>query len=91
MCVYNIYTICVGELDYTAIRSSNRDVVRTLSDSQRRACFDVFITDDQLPEDTEIFFLSLSLDDSVDQAVRDQVVIEPSQVYVDILDNDGML
>ena len=83
--------MCAGELDFTAIRSSNFDVFRTLSGSQRRACFDVFITDDGLPEDTETFSLSLSLDDSVDQAVRDQVVIEPSEVFVNILDNDGML
>ncbi len=82
---------CAVELDYTAIRSSNLDVFRTLGGSQRRACFDVFITNDQLPEDTETFSLSLSLDDFVDQAVRDQVVIDPSEVYVDILDNDGML
>ncbi len=89
MCVCVL--ICAGELDYTAIRTSNRDVLRTLSDSQRRACFDVSITDDLLPEDTETFSLSLSLDNSVDQVVRDKVVIDPSQVYVDILDNDGML
>ncbi len=81
--------MCAGELDYTAIRSSDRDVVRTLSGSQRRACFDVFITEDGLAEDTETFSLSLSLDDSVDQAVRDQVVIEPSEVFVDILNVDG--
>ncbi len=91
LCVCVCVLICAGELDYTAIRSSNRDVLRTLSDSQRRACFNVSITNDMLPEDTEIFFLSLSFDDSIDQAVRDRVVIEPSQVYVDILDNDGML
>ncbi len=81
--------MCAGELDYTAIRSSNRDVLRTLSGSQRRACFDVSITEDLLVEDTETFSLSLSLDDFVDQAVRDKVVIDPSEVYVDILNENG--
>ncbi len=89
--IHNMLCTCAGEFDYTAIRSSNLDVFRTLGGPQRRACFDVSITDDLLPEDTETFSLSLSLDVFVDQAVRDQVAIEPSQVYVDILDNDCML
>ena len=61
----------------------------TLSGSERRGCFDVSIIDDLVLEEIESFTLSLSLDDFVPEGVRDQVTLDPSEVYVNIIDNDS--
>nr|CAI68017.1 LPS-binding protein [Suberites domuncula] len=79
-----------GELDYTPIRSSNLDVFGTLSQNQRRACFDVRITSDNVFENDETFSLRLDFDELVPQATRDSVTIEPSVVYVTIQNDDTL-
>ncbi len=58
----------------------------TLDGNNRRACVDVRINPDNIYEGTESFSISLEFDEFVPQEVRDQVTIEPSVVYVDILD-----
>lgn len=78
-----------GELDFTPIRSSNLGVFERLSTDQRRACFEVFITQDIILEETETFSLSLSFDELVSESVQNQVAIDPSQVFVDIVDASG--
>ncbi len=84
--------MCVlDESDYQAIRSSNPDVFITLSGSQRRGCFEVSIVDDIIVEEIESFKLSLSLDVFVPQGVQDQVTLDPSEVYVNIISDDGEL
>ena len=78
--------IYVGNLDFTPIRSSNLDVFETLNLHSRRACFVVSINNDLVFENDETFSLVLSLDPFVPDGLRNVVTIEPSVVYVTILD-----
>ena len=85
-----ISLIDAGNLDFTPIRSSNFDVIESLNQNNRKACFEVTIYNDQAFENTETFSLLLSLDVLVLDTVRKIVTIEPSVVYVTIEDTTGM-
>lgn len=73
-------------MDFIPISSSKFDVFETLSEGNRRACFDVTIILDEVSEVSETFSLQLSFDDFVDEGVRNIVIIKPSVVYVTIQD-----
>ena len=77
-----------GFVDYNPIGESNLQA--QLNAANRRSCFDVTIFPDNTYEGTEQFTLSLQFDPFlVDDSTRSQVTIEPSLVYVDILDETG--
>ena len=73
--------------DYDEFISSNKPLVAFTSDpSTHRQCFDVNITTDGVLEDTESFFLSLTLAEGSTVPVN----ISPNTSNVDIIDDDGM-
>ena len=82
--------IDAGNFDFTPIRSSNLDVLETLGQNNRKACFDVTINNDQAFENMETFSLLLNIDEFVPDSVRSIVTVEPSVVYVTIEDTTGM-
>ncbi len=59
---------------------------RTLEGNNRRDCVNVVINSDNRYEGTETFSVLLEFDELLSQVVRDQVILQPSVVYVDILD-----
>lgn len=83
--VINVF-LFPGSLDFTSIRSHSLDVFKTLNQTIRRACFDVQLTNDNIYEDSETFSLQLSLDQNVDLAIRNNILIQPSIAYVTIED-----
>jgi hypothetical protein len=72
--------------DFGRITGSNNPLVAFTSDpSTHRQCFNVTIIDDEALEDTENFFLDLTLD--ANRTVP--VVVSPDSAQVNIIDNDG--
>ena len=72
--------------DFKQITGSNNPLVLFTSDpSTHRQCFEVNITDDSALEDTENFFLNLTLGESSTVPV----VIIPDSAQVNIIDDDG--
>ena len=55
----------------------------------RQLSFNVSIVNDNIPEDTEMFNVSLTLDPA-DQATLGNVTFSPDVVTITILDNDGI-
>ena len=55
-------------------------------DMPRRQCFEVFITDDDISEDTESFRVLLELDVF---EVQEGIEVSPAETEICILDNDG--
>ena len=73
-------------LDFGQITDSNNPLVAFTSDpSTHRQCFEVDITDDLILEDTENFFLNLTL--SANYTIP--VVVFPDSAQVNIIDDDG--
>ena len=72
--------------DFGQITNANNPLVAFTSDpSTHRQCFNVNITDDLILEDTENFFLNLTLDANY----TIPVVIFPDSAQVNIIDDDG--
>ena len=79
----NTYT---DSLDFGQITDSNNPLVAFTSDlSTHRQCFEVDITDDLILEDTENFFLNLTL--GANYTIP--VVVFPDSAQVNIIDDDG--
>ncbi len=70
--------------DFTHLTLSS--AFTTLDGNNRRGCVNVGINSDNRYEGTETFSVLLEFDELVSEVVRDQVTIEPSVVYVNILD-----
>ena len=73
--------------DFTPISAVSADVILVLNSTEREACFDVGIIDDDTFEEREMFevFLTSLYGDRTD--VED-VFVEPSRAVVAIIDND---
>ena len=83
---YVSHITLTGATDYVEITASNNPLVAFTSDpSTHRQCFNVTITDDEALEDTENFFLNLTLGENSTVPV----VILPDSTQVDINDDDG--
>ena len=77
---------CSDGADYDEITASNNPLVPFTSDpSTHRQCFNVTIIDDGALEDTENFFLSLSLI----EGSSIPVIVSPDISEVEIIDGDG--
>ena len=76
-----------GATDFVQITASNNPLVPFTSDpSTYRQCFNVTIIDDRALEDTEDFFLSLTIAENS----TIPVVVIPDTLQVEIVDNDGI-
>ena len=83
----NTYPFHLDATDYGEITSFNNPLVAFTSDpSTHRQCFNVSITNDEVLEDMESFFLRLALVDGSTIPVN----ISPNMSNVDITDDDGM-
>ena len=77
---------CTGTSDFITL--VNSDVLEEFSDTMRRRCFFVSISEDSLFEDTEMFTVSLSMPSGQD---IEQLRIDPELATVEIIDNDRKL
>ena len=55
----------------------------------REISFNVSIVNDSIPEDTEMFNVSLTLDPADQARLGDRVIMSPDVATVTIQDNDG--
>ena len=87
-CINNTFLVVSGGggtfNDFTHLTLST--AFRTLEGNNRRDCVNVVINSDNRYEGTETFSVLLEFDELLSQVVRDQVILQPSVVYVDILD-----
>ena len=83
----NYFSICLDESDYTA--TSGSEAIVTLNNNQRRSCVDIMITDDNVYENIEQFFLRLV--DLPGFALPDKSVLNPSMSEINILDNESKI
>lgn len=74
---------CTGSSDFVTLENS--DVLDEFSDTVRRNCFDVDISDDSIFEDAERFTVSLAMPSGQDIA---QLRIDPELATVEIIDDD---
>jgi len=82
------YPCFAASVDFTPISAVSTEVVLDLNSTQREACFDVGIIDDNEFEEVETFevFLSSLYGDRTDV---DDVSIDPSRAVVTIRDNEA--
>ena len=61
------------------------------SDDVRELSFSVSVVDDSIPEDDEMFNVSLTLDPADQARLGNRVIVSPDVATVTIQDNDGKL
>ena len=57
----------------------------------RELSFNVSIVNDNIPEDVEMFNVSLTLDHAAEARLGNRVIVSPDVATVTIQDNDGKL
>ena len=57
----------------------------------RELSFNVSIVNDNIPEDVEMFNVSLTLDPAAEARLENRVIVSPDVATVTIQDNDGKL
>ena len=83
------FHLTAGGLDYVELSALNADVFLPFDDDNRRLMFPVTITDDDLFECVEEFYLELRFDILGGMTAPSGVILSPNVSNVRILDDDG--
>ncbi len=86
--IITILLVYTDERDYTA--TSGFSAIVAFNNDQRRSCVEIMITDDNVYENKEQFFLRLA-DLGGSFALPDNFVLSPNMSEINILDNESKI
>ena len=86
MVSYHSFHLSVAPGDYGNLTNFR---LGPFNDSVRELSFNVSIVNDSIPEDTEMFNVSLTLDPAAEARLGNRVIVSPDVATVTIQDNDG--